>query len=200
MIAVALTACKGSKSEPIEEGAIRLSTDRVIQTGAIGDAEDGQEATYVLVDAENVTDHDLQVGLGGTLDGRPLQREWLRIPTHGRRTFVLVDLHHETIPGAHDAQISVVGAAPPSVRTSARLENPHLFDDHGRVMIAANLVNDAAVGGTIMVLAAFHDADGRPMQRQFSVQQIGSKVTQVVRFTGPLGSKTAYVFLGDQVY
>ncbi len=206
MIAVTLAACKGSEPARIEEGAIKIGTDRVIQTGPLGEPGSDAQATYVLVDADNVTDHDLQVILGGTLqdaDGKALgalRRESLRIPSQGRRTFVLVDQGRKVRPEATTAEVVVEHAARPDVRSSARLTDVHLFDDHGRVMVAANLTNDSDQGGSLIVHAGFHDADGRPMQRQFSVQEIGAHVTQVVRFAGPLGSKTGYVFLGDAVY
>lgn len=204
MLCVALAGCKGSEPARIEDGAIKVSTDRVVQTGSLGGGSD--QATYVLVDADNVADHDLQVILGGTLqdaagkDLGALRRESLRIPAHGRRTFALVDGANQARPTATTAEVHVEEAAPPAVRASARLEDVHLFDDHGHVMIAANLINDSEHGGTLIVFAGFHDADGKPMQRQFSVQEIGSHITQVVRFTGPYGSKTGYLFLGDAIY
>lgn len=206
MIAVALAACKGSEPARIEEGAIKLGTDRVVQTGPLGEPGSDGEATFVLVDADNVTDHDLQVILGGTLQdaaGKPvgtLRRESLRIPSKGRRTFALIDADHAARPDATTAEVLVVSSERPGSRSIARLDDVHLFDDHGRVMVAANLTNDSDHPGTLLVFAGFHDAAGKPMQRQFSVQEIGPHVTQVVRFTGPLGSKTGYVFLGDAIY
>jgi hypothetical protein len=78
-----------------------------------------------------------------------------------------------------------------------RIHDVKVFDDRGRVMLAGNVTNEADRPGKIIVLAGFHDASGAPMSRPFIVLELGSKITDTVRFVGPEGSKTGYLFLGD---
>ena len=75
-----------------------------------------------------------------------------------------------------------------------------MFDDYGKSVVQANLVNDADRIGQIMVIASFHDASGQPMTRPFEMIAIGRKETRPVQFVGPPGSKTGTIFVGDVVY
>ncbi|MCA9677644.1 MAG: hypothetical protein KC464_21660 [Myxococcales bacterium] len=206
--AITLGAACGrhAPGEPFDPGAIKISTDRVVKTDTVGDGEWERQATFVLVDADNVSAGELLVTLGGALTDATgaevgaLRPESLRIPAGGRRTFALVDAHDAARPTATGATIVVRGAVPPRWQPDAHLADGHVFDDHGKVMVAANLVNDADRAGRVIVFAGFHDADGRPMQRQFLLAEIGAHITQVVRFVGPEGSKSGYVYLGDASY
>ena len=44
--------------------------------------------------------------------------------------------------------------------------------------------------------AGFHDRDGKPLLRPFSVFPIGAKIERPSRFVGPPGSTTGYIFVG----
>jgi hypothetical protein len=48
-----------------------------------------------------------------------------------------------------------------------------------------------------VVLAGFHDADGVPMTRPFSLFQIGGGHDKPARFVGPEGSRRGYLYIGD---
>lgn len=202
-----VAACK--QSEPVERadpGLVRISTDRVIRTGPVGEGEWATQATSVLVDAENNADRDLFVTLGGALTDAAgaevgaLRPESLLIPKGGRRTFALVDAQDAPRPAATGARIEVLGAVGPRWTPRTRIHDAHIFDDRGRVMIAASVTNEADRRAVQIVFAGFHDAEGRPMARPFEVLEMGAGVTQTVRFVGPEGAKTAYLFLGDATY
>jgi hypothetical protein len=51
-----------------------------------------------------------------------------------------------------------------------------------------------------MVIASFHDAEGRPMTRPFSMIEIDRRASRPVQFVGPPGSKTGTIFVGDAIY
>lgn len=198
-----------AKSEPAERvdpGLVRLSTDRVVKTGSVGEGKWETAATYLLVDAQNASERDLLVTLRGTLvdaagaDVAPLRAESLFIPRGGTRTFALVDDANQARPSATDAKVEVIGAMVPRWKPKVTLSQPNIFDDRGKVIIAANVTNDADRPGKVIVFAGFHDADGRPMARQFELLEMGAGITQVVRFVGPEGSRKGYLFLGDAVY
>jgi hypothetical protein len=51
-----------------------------------------------------------------------------------------------------------------------------------------------------MVIASFHDADGRPMTRPFSMIRVAGNDQQTVQFVGPAGSRHGTIFVGDAVF
>lgn len=202
-----LVGCaKSEPAERVDPGMVRLSTDRVVKTGAVGEGKWETAATYVLVDAENASDGDLLVTLAGSLvdaagkELAPLRPESLFVPRGGTRTFALVDEQNQARPEATGAKVEVRGAVVPRWKPMVTISEPSIFDDRGKVMIAAKVTNDADRPGTVIVFAGFHDADGRPMARQFEVLEMGAGITQVVRFVGPDGSRRGYLFLGDAVF
>ena len=69
MAAITLGAACGrhAPGEPFDPGAIKISTDRVVKTDTVGDGEWERQATFVLVDADNVSAGELLVTLGGAL-------------------------------------------------------------------------------------------------------------------------------------
>ncbi len=207
ILGIVSAACShGAPAEQVDPGLVKISTERVIRHGEVGHDEWAREATYVLVDADNTARSDLFVTLGGTLrdaDGRELgalRPESLRMPPGSRRLFVLVDASDTARPDAATADVVVKGAAVPTWQPTAHLADGYLHHDQGKALLAANLTNDADRGGRVIVFGAFYDAAGRPLQRQFTVAEIGAKVTQVVRFVGPEGSTKGAVYLGDATY
>jgi hypothetical protein len=164
------------------------------------------QATFVLVDAENTGDVGAIVTLGGDLrDGAGqtlglLKPESLWIPAGERRTFALVESERKSRPTAAGAQITVRGAKIPEEPPVMRVEELHTFDDFGKAVVQGTLVNDVDRAGQAMVLASFRDATGKPMTRPFSLVQIGAKTRRSVQFVGPPGSKSATIYLGDLIY
>jgi hypothetical protein len=195
---------KSDGPAPVPEGLVRVSDDVVVRTDAVG--PDQVQVTYVLVDAQNISDRDLSITLGGDLTDAAgtvvshLRPESLRMPAGASRTFVLLDDKDQARPRASGATIFVRGAVAPTWKPTVVITEPNAFDDHGKVMVAANVVNQAARPGRVLVLAGFHDKDGRPVQRQFDLVELAANETKVVRFIGPEGATKGAIWLGDSTY
>jgi hypothetical protein len=198
-----------ARSEPatkIDPQLIEISPVPVIRHDQVGEGKFETRATYVLVDAKNTSDSDALVTLTGTLHdagGAPLgtlRPESVRIPRGGTRTFALVDDRNQERPTATRATLAVRGAVVPKWTPSVEISDVEVFDDRGRVIVAGNVTNRADRPGRIIILAGFHDAAGAPMSRPFEVLEMGSGITRTIRFVGPEGSKTGYLFLGDATF
>ncbi|MDQ3365427.1 MAG: hypothetical protein M3680_08370 [Myxococcota bacterium] len=189
----------------VELDLIRVLGDARMRTDTVGAGTFTDTATFVIVDAENAAKTGAYVTLGGSLtDGSgavtgPLKPQSLWVPAGEVRTFALVDAARQPRPGATSAKIEVRGALiadPPQ----ARIEDLHRFDDAGKIVVQASLVNDAPRAGQVLVIAAFHERDGRPMTRPFSLVHIGPKRRTTVQFVGPPGSVRGTIFVGEETY
>jgi hypothetical protein len=181
-------------------GEIAVSEIQTIRTDEIhGEGR----ATFVLFDADNRSRDEAVVTLGGEwLDAAgkplgPLRKESLRIPGGARRTFALIDGDYEPQPAAVRARVVVVDASIAEHQAPFHITEGHVYQDQGRAVVAGYVVNDSERGGRAVVLAGFHDADGKPMTRPFTVYEVGGHEKRPARFVGPPGSKTAYIFVGD---
>jgi hypothetical protein len=206
-VGICLSACKTPEQvERADPGLVRVATQRTIQTDTVGLGDRATPATYVLVDAQNMSDGDLDVTLVGTLHDASgarlgaLRPESLRIPSGGTRTFVLVDERYRVQPEATTAEVEVRSALIPRWAPTLQISDAHVFDDLGAAQIAATVTNTADRHGRAIVFGAFHDADGAPVQRQFAVLDLGPGASETLRFTGPKGTRSAYMFLGDARY
>jgi hypothetical protein len=202
----AFASCGPSKpAHQLDLDAIRVTGDARMRTDTVGDGKFASTATFVLVDAENTAGQGAYVTLAGELTDGPavigaLKPQSLWIPPHEIRTFALVDAERVARPAATSASIKVRGALVPDEPPRARIDELHSFDDDGKTVVQANLVNDADRIGQIMVIASFHDADGRPMTRPFQMIEIDRKQTKPVQFVGPQGSKRGTIYVGDVIY
>jgi hypothetical protein len=201
------SACSNTRaSRSLDLDAIRVTGDARMRTDTVGDGAFASNSTFVLVDAENTSSTGAYVTLAGELTDNAggtvgvLKPQSLWVPGGERRTFALVDTERVPRPASTSARIKVRGAMIPDEPPRARIEQLHVFDDYGKSVVQANLVNDADRLGQIMVIAAFHDADGRPMTRPFQMIQIDRKQTRPVQFVGPQGSKTGTIFVGEAIY
>jgi hypothetical protein len=205
-LAILVGCARSEPARQVDPDLIRISPEHLIRHDQVGEGKFETRATYVLVDAENQADTDALVTLAGTLvdaDGATvgtLRPESIRIPRGGRRTFALVDDQNAERAGATEARFEVRGAVVPRWTPSVRIHDVKVFDDRGKIVLAGNVTNEADRPGKIIVLAGFHDADGRPMARPFVLLEMGSKITETVRVVGPEGSKTGYLFLGDTTF
>ena len=192
--------------EKIDPDEIRISPQVVVRHDQVGEGKFETRASYVLVDAENLAETDALVTLAGTLVDAAgetvgtLRPESLFVPKGGRRMFALVDDGNAERAAAVDARIELRGAVVARWRPAVRIHDVEVFDDRGRVMIAGHVTNLADRPGKIIVFAGFQDADGTPMARPFLLLELGSQITDTVRFVGPEGSKAAYLFVGDAVF
>ncbi len=196
---------KTRPSRQLDLDAIRVTGDARMRTDTVGEGKFASTATFVLVDAENTAAEGAYVTLAGELtDGGQvigtLKPQSLWVPPHETRTFALVDTAREPRPAATSASIKVRGALVPDEPPRARIEELHSFEDYGKTVVQANLVNDADRIGQIMVIASFHDADGKPMTRPFQMIEIDRKQTKPVQFVGPQGSKRGTIYVGDVIY
>ena len=188
--------------EYVDLDKIRLGESRM-RTDRIGDFN--ETSTFVLVDAENTSDTGAYVTLAGNLTDATsasvatLKPTSIWIPAHESHTFALVDVDRKPHPNATSAKVEVRGAliaAPPQ----AKVTDLKSYDQSGLVALQANIVNDANRSGRILVFASFHDKEGRPMTRPFSLVEIPAKATQPVQFAGPPGSVRGTIYIGDETY
>jgi hypothetical protein len=201
-----LAGCSHSKApRNLDLEEIRISSDPRLRTDTVGDGRFASTASFVLVDAQNASDDGANVTLGGALTDASgavigqLRSQSLWVPSHESRTFALVDTERVPRPTATAVRIKVRGAVigePPT----ARLYDTTSFDDHGKIVIQAFLVNTAARPGQIMVIASFHDIRGQPMTRPFQMVELGPEERRVVQLIGPQGSVRGAIFIGDTVY
>jgi hypothetical protein len=202
-----LASCGKSKpARQLDLDAIRLTGDAKLRTDTVGGGEFSEQATFVLVDAKNTAGEGAYVTLGGDLIAATgealghLKPQSLWIPGGEVRTFALVDSERKPRAASTSTRIVVRGALVPDEPPKARIADLHLFDDYGKAVVQANLVNDAERMGQIMVIASFHDASGQPMTRPFQMIEIDGKQTRPVQFVGPPGSKTGTIYVGDVIY
>lgn len=226
LLVAALVGCKSKPARNLELDRIRVISNATLRTDQVSggpgmaaprplpghevvyDAKDpyATSTTFVLVDAENGAGEGAYVTLAGELtdDGGhvigTLKAQSLWVPAGERRLFALVDDERKQRPASTSARIVVRGALVPESPPRARIEQLHAFDDYGKVVVQANLVNDADRIGKIVVISAFHDANGRPMTRPFQIIEVDKKQTKSLQFVGPPGSKTGTIFVGEVVY
>ncbi len=177
-----------------------------MRTDTVGEGKFASTATFVLVDAENTAGEGAYVTLTGQLtDGGgqvigQLKPQSLWVPSHESRTFALVDTERVPRPAATSAKIVVRGAKVPLDPPRARIADVHTFDDHGKLVIQGNLVNEAERIGQIMVIGSFHDAHHQPMTRPFTMFDMNPHDKRFVQFVGPPGAVDAAIYVGDVVY
>jgi hypothetical protein len=198
-----LSACERPRPlEKVEPSQLAIGTKVTVRTDTVGMAPHEQTSTFALVDADNLGDRPARVTLGGVLvdaDGQEVGRlraETLWVPPRGRRTFALVDDKDAARASATTARIDVRGAVRPRFDEPIKVEQGHVWKDGDRVVATAMIVNTADRPCQAVVLAGFHDKDGVPLTRPFSVFPIGAKVERPARFVGPPGSTTGYIFIG----
>jgi hypothetical protein len=207
VLACGTVAC--SRSRPVrtlDPDAIRIPGAARMRTDIVGDGKFASTATFVLVDAENTAAEGAYITLGGELTDQAgatvgqLKRSSLWVPAHGVRTFALVDSERVARPTAKAARIKIGGSLIPDEPPRARIADLHAFDDRGKIVVAAYLDNTADRPGQIMVIGAFHDAQGQPMTRPFQMIDVAAHARQVVQFVGPVGSTRGTMFVGDVIY
>ncbi|MBA3538008.1 MAG: hypothetical protein H0T79_00115 [Deltaproteobacteria bacterium] len=199
-------ACGNDGPKALDPDLIRVTTDAKMRTDTVGEGVHAELSTFVLVDAENPTSQGAYVTLGGTLadaTGRPvseLKPQSLWIPAGERRTYALVDLERKPRPEAVGAQVIVRSAMPSEYPPVAQITGLKTYPDDGKLVVQGRLENPTTRIGRIIVIAAFHDAEHRPMTRPFDVISLDAKRGVNLQFVGPKGAKYATIFIGDETY
>ncbi len=207
MTVLAAGACSHpSRSRQLPIDAIKVTGDARLRTDAVGVGPYAEQASFVLVDAENTAGEGAYVTLGGALTDDhdtvlgTLRPQSLWIPSHDTRTFALVDEARKPRPTSTSASVVVKGTLVPTSPPPAAIEELHEFKDADHVVEQAYVVNRADRLGHITVIASFHDASGRPQTRPFDVMQVAPKARASVQFVGPPGSVRGTIFVGDVLY
>ncbi|MCP4446004.1 MAG: hypothetical protein GY811_11755 [Myxococcales bacterium] len=177
-----------------------------LHTGTVGSGEHVSESTYVLVDATNPSKLELAVTLGGSfLDAEgaelgTLQRQSLRLPAGGTRTFALVDNKQGAHPTASGASIEVTSAVQLHYPDQVTITDFAEYEDNGRVVVAGYVQNTVERIGKALVIATFYNEAGKPMQRPSTLFRLERKARRGVQFVGPPGSVRGTLSVGDIVY
>jgi hypothetical protein len=202
-----LAACGRERpARHFDLAAIRILDNARMRTDVVGDGKFASTATFVLVDAENTAADGAYITLGGELTdvaggtAGELKPQSLWVPAHESRTFALVDRERAARPASTAARIKVRGALVPDEPPRAHITDLHSFDDRGKIVVQAYLVNSADRPGKVMVIGSFHDAHDQPMTRPFQMIDVSASARRVVQFVGPQGSTRGTIFVGDVVY
>lgn len=201
---MATGACTKRTDDAIDKSLIRVSMGANMRTDTVENVPG--KASFVLVDAENTASEGGYVALRGSLVdatgavvGR-LRPEELYMPAGSSRTFVLLDADELPRPTATGAKVEVGSAIRLKRGNTIKITDETIHPDHDRVVAAANVTNSATKSAKVIVLASFHDANGKPLTRPFDVISIGAGATRAVRFVGPAGSTKGAVYLGQVTY
>jgi hypothetical protein len=201
-----LVACAPGKTHELDHDLIRVTGDARLRTDTIGEGRFEEQATFVLVDAENTAGDGSYVTLGGELDDASgtkvgeLKAQSLWIPAGEQRTFALIDRERKPRPTAAGAKIYVRGASVPASPPVATIGELKEIEDNGKIVAQGIVHNAATRAGQIMVIASFHDAGGQPMTRPYAMVRVEAHGAQPVQFVGPPGSKHGTIFAGDAIY
>ena len=206
LLAVACGKSDWSGSE-VSHDLVDVEADRLaIKTGPVGHDKWKSEATYVLVEAKNTAEQDLLVTLAADLidaDKKVVgktRRESIRIPAGGSRLFALVDDRQAERKTATGARVDVRGAQTVSYQAPIVVTDGKVYFDQDRAVVAGNVFNNADREGKAIVIAAFYDQKGRPMQRPSTLFRLAGKGKRGTQMVGPPGSRSAYLFIGEVNY
>jgi hypothetical protein len=191
----------------VDPGLVRLDSERLhLRHDTVGHDKWESRATFALIDAHNTHGEDLLVTLGGELvagDGSitgTLRAESLRIPAGGMRTFAMVDQENALRPAATSARVRVLGAYVPTYVPPVQITDGKVYMDGDRAVVNAMVRNVADRPATALILAGFHDREGKPLTRPFTKMYLLGESAHPALFVGPPGSAGGYIFVGDTVY
>ncbi len=194
-------------SPEVSYDVIHVDADRLaVKTGPVGHDQWKSDATYVLVEAKNTAEMDLMVTLSADLvdaDKKVVgktRRESLRLPAGGSRLFALVDDKQAVRKTATSARVDVRGAETVSYPAPVVVTEGNVYFDQDRAVVAGYVTNNGGGEVRAVVIAAFFDDKGRPMQRPSSLFRLAGKGKRGTQMVGPPGSRAAYLFIGDVQY
>lgn len=207
-LVIPAAGCREAAPEsPVDPRAIAIAADTLaVRTGPVGEGKWRRDASYVLVEAKNTGDEDLLVTLSGALTGpelrssAPLVRESIRVPAGGSRLFALVDQEQAVRVGASDARVELAGAVRVGYAPPFTITRGAVVMDQDRAVAAGDVHNTADRQGQAVVIGAFFDRKGRPLERTSTLFKLAAGGTRGVRLAGPPGSRSAYLFIGEVEY
>jgi hypothetical protein len=203
---IAIGACAKSKSHQLDLDFIRVSADARLRTDTVGVGTFEENATFVLVDADNTSKEGAYVTLGGKLadaDGKQLgelRTQSIWIPPGETRTFALVDKERKPRPASARARIEVKGALVPAVPPPYRVTSVKDWSQDDKRIVSGIVENDANIPGAIVVIASFHDDGGRPITRPYTLLKVAPHGKTPVQFVGPPGATHGTIFAGESIY
>jgi hypothetical protein len=204
---LALGACSrhppGGSLEPPPSSVVVLADTQVLKVGGIG-IEDRQEASYVLVEAENRSAEPRLVSLEGVLLGKdgeelgPLWIDELYMPAGARRTFALVAT--EVQPASRSARIWVRYA--PVARDPAMVEIVDVKVARQGIALGCGVTLQSKVAkqSIATTFCTFYDKDGQILARPFKIIGLMPEASRSWTFSGPPEAVRATPFLGQIVY
>jgi hypothetical protein len=206
VLVLLLVACaKPTPEQHVDLDLIKIVGEARMRTDTVGEGKFAEVSSFVLVDAENASGTGAYITLAGAFTDASgaavgtLKPQSIWIPSHDVRTFALVDVERKPRPTATSAKIEVRGAliaSPPR----ARIADIKTFPQDGLIALQASLVNEADRTGRILVLASFHDKEGRPLSRPFTLLEVPGKGTAPLQFVGPPGSVVGAIYIGEETY
>lgn len=210
LIALVVGGCRKGKAwqeREVDHALVRLDTEHLtLRHDTVGHDQWESQATFALIDAHNTHTEDLLVTLGGefvSADGTvvgTIRPESLRIPAGGMRTFAMVEHDQALRPEASTARVRVQGAYVPDYVPPVQITDGQAYMDNGRAVVNAWVRNAMERPTTVLILAGFHDAQGKPLTRPFTTMYLPGDGKHPAFFVGPPGSVKGYIFVGDMVY
>jgi hypothetical protein len=200
-------ACKavfGGGELPPPPASVRVVEESaIIKQGAIG-VQDRQDATYVLVEAENGSPEPRLVSLEGDLldaAGALLSHlyvEELRVPAGEKRVYALVAAG--TFPQAKSAKLRVRAA--PVARDEPIATVSEVTTQHQATGLVASVTieNKLTKLAIATIIVTFYDANGKIVSRPFAPVQLAPRSTRTFSFTGPQTASRAVAFIGDSAF
>ena len=204
-----LFACKTPLKEggPVDHSLFEFQREKVhVQQGPVGVGNHKNDASYVYVDVLNRHKRAVDLTLSGKLLNAngdvlgQLRNQWLRLPADGRRTFALVDDQQSLRPDAEFAEIVIQKASEAVYPLGVKIEEGHVFDDRGRVVVTGFVVNENDRNASALVIASFYDKDGIPVERPSTSVRIDRKQKRGIQFVGPEGSVSATLYVGEVLF
>lgn len=207
IVAVLAAGCSRSgeeKGQPADASKIVVKSDRmVLRHGPLG-MDGSQRGTYALVDIENRTAEDRLVSANGDIldvEGKvigALGFDEVVIPAGKSRTFALTAAQEH--PHAAGARVHVRGALAVDDRQPLAVGAVKLQDTADGKLVTATIVNRHDRTAIVNVLASFHDATGRILERPWQRRQVNAKSSVEVKFPAPSSTTVADVYTGDAIY
>lgn len=201
-LAAALIGCKKDAPEP-EVDRLVIAGARAVRTGPVGVGDARAPATYALVDVTNRHDRAVVTQVTGTLiDGAgnplgPTLPEMLTIPAGGTRMFALVDARRRVLDNASAADVQIKGASFAHAPPRLVIDGETQYRDQGRAVVSGRVENRGGGEATVLVIAAFYDAAGAPMDREAVPYRISAGQRRATQHVGPPGSARGALFVAD---